>query len=178
MEEIKNYRLREFLEQPAELQANYERILSKIQPLDVKRTLWDLKLKHIEELKQSGLEDGEVLLKIIGKMNRLKVSEVLEMRIITYFRALLSLKEQFEQILKAEKALIPKHTNLKWEMVDGPKRMAKYGIYNTVIPLSKQLNKSFKGVLNMSFSEVYTVLMYNKDNSDLQHEMNNIKLGQ
>lgn len=173
---IKDYTLKEFAMQPEELQAEYTRLLSFSEPLETNKTIWDLKLKHIDRLKTSELQDFEVIVKTIAKMQGVPASKIWSSRITVFFRLFNSLKEQLEGLVNAENALVPAHSNTKWEIVEGSKRMQKFGIYNTLIPLAKQLNTTIKGVNNMVYAEVFTILLRDKTLSDLQHEMNDIKL--
>lgn len=173
---IENFKLFDFLHKPDDLQVEYTKLLMCINPVDTKRALMDLKLKQVERIKLSKLSDMELIIKTISKLQRTDINSVLEMRITDFFPLLVSLKNELEVLVRAESQLVPSVPNLKWEIVNGSKRIAKFGIYNTLIPLSKQLGVTMKEVNNMKYSEVFTVLYSNKVNQDLQREMNEIKL--
>lgn len=172
---VKDYTLKQFVQQPEEIQTEYSRLLAFSQPLEPKRTLWELKLKHIDRLKASQLQEFDVIVKTIAKMQKVSKRDVWNYRITHFFRLVNAMKEQLERLLIAEKSLAPAQGNVKWEMVGGSQRMHKYGIYNTLIPLAKQLNKTLEEVYCMEFQEVFTILSYNKTLADLQQEMNDIK---
>lgn len=173
---IKDFTLSDFARQPEEIQSEYTRLLSFSEPLETSRSLWDLKLKHIDRLKTSELQDFDVLVKTIAKMEGVSPAKVWDSRITVFFRQLNYLKEQLKEVVKAEDALIPGNINVKWEMVEGSKRMQKFGIYNTLLPLAKTLNTTIRGVNNMVYSEIFLILLRDKTLSDIQHEMNEIKI--
>ena len=86
------------------------------------------------------------------------------------------LLDQFEKLVKSEQQLVRKDLDIRSQIVNASERMQKFGIYNTLIPLATQLNVSLKDVNNMKYSEVFTILLYNKEVEEIQKEMNDIKI--
>ena len=153
-------------------------ILKYLPGSKTKREVFHMKLKHVEMIKTNifNNDDADVI-KVVSKVQKMKVHEVLEMRIIDFFKVLNSIKEQIEQIAKAEEnKLTSDNVNVKWEMVQGSKRMAKYGIYNTLDDLTGRRIWMNETIMNLPYSEVFTILCKRKDEMELQKEMDSIKL--
>ena len=79
--EILNYRVKDFIKLDLDSQNQYTKLLILSKPLPGKKDLWDLKLKHIEQLKTCGFEDFTFLAKIISKMYAICIQKVLYFRI-------------------------------------------------------------------------------------------------
>lgn len=173
---IKDYVLEDFVKLGEAEQIELSRLLTYTKPIETKKDLFELKLKHVEELKDEGETNFEIFVKTIARMEGVKPKNIWKMRITEFFGKINYLKEKLKQLIDAEKSLSPQHTDLKWEAVEGSKRMAKFGIYNVLIPLAKQLNTTIEGVFNMEYGEVFTVRYYNAAMSDLHKEMEGIKL--
>lgn len=176
MKEIKDYRLKDFLSLREADQIEYTRLLSYTKPIDTKKSLWDLKYKHVDRLKTEGLEDFNVFVDIVSKLQRINKKDVWNLRITEFFGLLNSLKEQLSKLVQAEKSLAPREPNVKWEAVNGSQRMAKFGSYNTLIPLAAQLNTTIEAVNNMAYSEVFTIKLYNTTMGDIHKEMQGLKI--
>ncbi|WP_431137468.1 hypothetical protein [Psychroserpens mesophilus] len=201
MEEIKNYKLKDFLKQPTELILEYVEILRLLKPIETKYDIYNLKLKEVEFIKENlNLTNDETIIEIISMvqgyedyvtpkwltkilpskvvqyLNAKKKRKVLNLRITEFFGLLNNVKNQLEQISKAEaSSLTSEHTNIKWEQVNGSERLQKFGIYNTLDALADGDILKYDAIMNLEYSEVFTKLLMNKTNSDLQHEMQNIK---
>lgn len=176
MKSIKNYSLKEFLQQDADLINSYLLYLKYLTPIPTKEELFHTAtLKQIDDLKTTQLKDFEILITVLACLQKTTVEEIYKLKILEFYPLLLSLTSQFETILEQEKALIPKHTNKKWEQVGGSKIMSKYGIYNTLDSLAKGDILKWKSIYELPYSEVFTKLLMEKDISDLQHEMTLIK---
>lgn len=199
--EIKNYKLKDFLKQPTELIFDYINVLKHLKPIDTNNEVWYLSLKEVEFIKENvGITNDESIIEIIGivqgyediklpkwlKMilpkriesyiNNSKKRKVLNLRIIEFFGLLNSVKEQLEQINNAElSSLVSSNPNMKWELVNGSDRLKRFGIYNALENLSDGDILKWDKIRELQYSEVFTKLLMNKVNSDLHHEMQNIK---
>lgn len=174
---IDNFKLKDFLLQPKELIQQYIVILTYKPPIPTRQEVFHMKLKHVEMIKTNiyNNDDADVI-KVVAKVQKMKVGEVLNMRIVEFFGLLNSIKKQVERIALAEEnKLSATHTNIKWETVNGSKRMAKYGIYNTLDDLTGERIWLNETIMNLPYSEVFTTLCKRKDRADLQREMDAIK---
>lgn len=175
--EIENFKLIDFLNQDPQLIHDYSTLLSCISPAKTKREVIHMKLKHVELIRNTLSSGTDIdLIKAVAKVEKIKRSMVLDIPIIRFFAIVNAIKKQFEKIVRAEESsLTPKHINQKFEMVDGSKRMAKFGIYNTLESISNGNALEYRKYMNMSYSEVFTILLMRKEASDIQTEMNQIK---
>ncbi|KQC33399.1 hypothetical protein AAU57_08790 [Nonlabens sp. YIK11] len=177
MEEIKNYKLVDFLKQDRTLIDDYVSILSHSLPVPTKKELWFMKLKHVEFIKQNiNSTDDDSIIQILKLTEGIKKKEVLNMTITKFFGKINSVKQQLETISKAEQQLESDHINPKWEAVDGSKRMAKFGILNILDNLANGDILKWEKVKNLQFSDVFTKLLMDKTKNDIQIEMNNVKI--
>lgn len=174
---IENFKLKEFLRQKPELIKKYIVALQFMEALPTKKEVFHLKMKHVEFIKENLYSDEDAnLIQIIARVEGVKVSKVLNMEIIKFFRLVTSVKEQLTRIQNAERvSLSPSEDNIKWIAVDGDAKMSKFGIYNTLEKLSKGDILKHKAILNLKYSEVFTVLYMKKTMSELQTEMDRIK---
>lgn len=174
---IENFTLKEFLMQDTKLVNEYIVALSYLKPCKTKRTVFHMKLKHVELIKKklySGQDND--LIKIVGKVQGISKEEVIELPIIEFFRLMASIREQMEVIARAEESsLTPSEVNFKWAAVDGDKIMAKFGIYNTLESLSGGDALKYKKYMEMAYSEIFTILFMRKTASELAKEMDEIK---
>lgn len=175
--EIENYKLKDFLRKDRSIIERYVVALQYLNPEDTAREVFHMKLKHVEFIKKnlySGNDEG--LVKIVAKVQRIKIKEVYEMRIVEFFSIISSVKKQIDIILRAENSsLSPNEVNYKWEMVEGEKKMAKFGIYNTLESLSGGDALKYKLYMEMEYSEIFTILYMRKTAAELQREMDKIK---
>lgn len=175
--EITNYKLKDFLIQPRELIQEYITILGYAKKIETKKEVFQMKLKHVEMIKENLYSNNDAdLIKVIAKVQSTEIKDVLEMPILEFFGILNSVKEQIETIARAEeRGLQSNHVNVKWETVQGSKRLAKYGIYNTLKKLAGTKIWEYKKLMNCKYSEVFTLLMLLKDENDIQLDMDQIK---
>ncbi len=176
--EIENFKLKEFYTQSKQLINEYIHLFQYLKPLITKKEVLHLKLKHVEFIKTNLYSDNdENLIKIISLVQKIKKKEVYEMPIIEFFRLILSVKKQIKQISDAEQSsLTPDEINIKWEMVGGSEKMRKFGIYNTLEHLANGDILKYKEILNLPYSEVFTVLLMKKTASELSRKMDKIKI--
>ena len=175
--EIENFKLIDFFKQTPELINKYVIILKYIPGKKTKRAIFNMKLKHVERIKQT-IDSGEDhdLIVIVSKVQKITKKAVFELPIIEFFGIISSVREQMKVILAAEEnGLTSSHTDFKWESVNGSERMAKFGIYNTLESLSGGDALKYKAYMNMNYSEVFTILLMRKEAADLQREMSLIK---
>lgn len=175
---IENFKLIEYLNQPPEIIEGYLIALRYLKPLETEQEVFHMTLRDVEFIKNS-IDSGEdrVLIEIISKVQKCTEEEVLDLPIINFFGLLNSVRKQLKVILTAEEnALTPSEVNVKWEAVEGTQRMSRFGIYNTLESLSGGDALKYKLYMKMSYSEVFTILFMRKTASDLQREMNSIKL--
>lgn len=180
MKEIINFKLKEFLNQDPELIQEYIVALQYLKPIETVKEVFHLKLKHVEHIKQNlySNQDSE-LIKIVARVQGLKLKEVFEMKIVEFFGIISSIKVQIDTIAKAEdNRLSPTEINFKWEAVEGDEKMSKFGIYNTLENLSGGDILKYKKIMNLPYSEVFTTLLMKKTASELQKQMDKIKTKQ
>lgn len=174
---IENFKLIEYLNQPPEVIEKYLIALRYVKPGETVQEIYHMKLKHVEMIKNT-IDSGEDtdLIEIVSKVQKCTKEDVLDIPIIEFFSLLNSIRKQLKVILTAEdNALSPSEINVKWEMVEGTERMSKFGIYNTLESLSGGDALKYKQYMNMSYSEVFTILLMRKTAADIQREMNKIK---
>lgn len=174
---ITNYKLIDFMNQPPELIGQYLVVMKYIRPQATKCRILNMKLKHVEMIKQ-GINSGDDLdlIRMVSKIQGIKKKAVLELPIIYFFGLIASIKEQVSLIIKAEEnGLTPCYTDLKWEAVNGSERMSRFGIYNTLESLSGGDALKYKKYMNMDYSEIFTILLMRKTASELKYEMSQIK---
>lgn len=174
---IENYKIKDFLRKSPELISEYMVAFQYLKPIQTKKEVFHLKLKHVEFIKENiySSEDNAIL-KVITKVQGIKLKEVFEMEILTFFGLFQSVKQQLEAIATAEEyRLAPNSVDVKWETVNGAKRMSVFGIYNTLDNLANGDILKYKKIMNLEYSEVFTVLCLKKEAAELQKEMSAIK---
>lgn len=197
MQEIKNYKIKNFLRQSPELIAEYVQILGFINPIQTNKEVYHLSLRKVEFIKENlnnstddslleimamvqGYEDKKIIKKlpkfIVNLFQLSAKSKVLNLRIVDFFGLLNSVKEQISDINNAESsALVSTHTNIKWEQVGGSDRLQKFGIYNSLYSLSDGDILKWEQIMELPYSEIFIKLLMDKENGDLQIEMQNIQ---
>ena len=174
---IENFKLIEFLNQSPELIQEYIIALRYIKAKETKRKVLLMKLKHVEYLKENVNSGNDLdLIKVVAKVQKCTKEIVLDMPIIEFFGILNSIREQIKVIVTAEVNALTPEVNLKWDIANGAERMAKFGIYNTLESLSGGNALEYKAYMNMTYSEVFTILLMRKTSSDIQREMGDIKI--
>jgi hypothetical protein len=165
------------MNQPREVVEKYLIILRHINTVETKRQLFNMKLKHVEFVKNNmNSNDDKDMIEIVSKVQKCTNEEALDIPIIEFFGLLNSIRKQLEIIMTAEEnALVSSKVNIKWEMVEGSQRMSKFGIYNTLDKLTHKKPHLYKLYMNMIYSEIFTILLKWKTEEEIQEEMNNIK---
>jgi hypothetical protein len=170
--EINNYKLKEFLQQSPELIEEYSTILTLSNPTPTKHNLQDLKFSEVEFVKQNlGKEDA--LEEVFDLMDN---SELLEIKVVQFYGKLNFIKEQLEQVVRVEEEhLTSKHTDFKWEAVEGSKRLSGLGILPLVDSLAQGDILKYDEILNLPYTTVLKKLILDTLKSDIQKDMDKIK---
>lgn len=177
MKTIENFKLIEFFNQDKTLIEEYLVALGYIKPIETEQELFHMKFKHVELVKSAfKSQDNVELIEAVSKVQKVEKEAVLDMRIIKFFGIVNSIKKQLEALLHAESVrLVPDIINPKWEAVNGSEKMSKFGIYNTLEALSGGDILKYKEIMNLEYSEVFTVLYMRKTSAELKEQMNKIK---
>lgn len=174
---IENFKLIEYLNQPIEVIEKYLIALRYLKPIETEQEVYNMTLGEVEFIKNN-IDSGEDanLIEIVSKVQKCTKEEVLDIKIIKFFGLINSIREQLKVILTAEEnALTPNEVNMKWELVEGSQRMSKFGIYNTLESLSGGDPLKYEAIMNMTYSEVFTILLMRKTASEIQSEMNKLE---
>lgn len=177
MTDIINYKLKTFLRKDTELIQNYITLLSHLVPVPVKKEVFYMKLKKVQDIKEL-VADGTLmsLIKVVQMTDKVSDEDILEMKILDFFPRVNDVIRQLKEIRHAEEvSLQSKHSSFKWEAVNGSERMSKFGIYNTLDNLAKGKIWKYKKILNLSYADVFTKLYMDTVKGDLDNEMNTIK---
>lgn len=175
--EMFNFKLKEFAQQSEELVLEYLNILS-YKKGNTKNKIFHLKVKEVDYIKKHIFsENDNVLIEIVAKVQDLSKKDVYNLGIIQFFSILNSIKEQIIELSKKEvNALTPNKKNIKWELVNGSKRVEKFGILNTLESLANKDLSKYEEIKNMKYSFVFGVLAMRKVYKDISDEMDAIKL--
>lgn len=152
-------------------------LLKFLKPVDTKRRLFDLKLRDVQDTKDS-LSEGtfEELIKCVSIVEDIDTDAVLKMRIVDFWGRIMSIKKQIEDINHMERvSLTSEHANYKWEAVNGGERMSRFGIYNTLDTLSGGDILKYEAVYDLPYADVFTKLYMNRLKGDLEIEMSQLK---
>lgn len=173
--ELTDHKFQDFIKTSFENQRKTLDILLLSNPIVPKKELVDLKLKHIDKLKETKGQDLIFIVKIISILLGIKKKDVYLHKISDIAPYIVYVRNALDNIINAESNLIGDSDNLKWDMVRGSERMSPLGIYNTLIPLAEQFSTTIDTIYNMPYSDIYAICMYNKIKSELHKEMSNIK---
>lgn len=173
---ITNYKLKEFLKQPIEIIQSHLEVLRYHQAIITKKTIYHLPLKDVEFIKENiGGQDDDKIIEIIEMVQSIRRKDVLNLRITDFFGIFNSIKNQITTIVDAEESLTSEHINVKWETVEGSKRLSKFGLYNILDSLADGDILKYQSILELPYSDVFTKLLMNKTREDLNHEMSKLK---
>ena len=175
--EIENFQVQEYLIQDYDTQYDYAVLLSNLKPVSTNHEIFHMKLKYVDMIKQS-LSSGDIneIIEVVSMVQGVRVEAVKRMKIVDFFGLLNSIKEQITTIIDGESnALVSNHIDHNWDSVNGSEKMEKFGIYNTLWILSNGDPTKFEDIMEMSYSDVFTVLYMKKIQGDLEHQMNQIQ---
>lgn len=175
MDSIKNYKLKDFMLLDAETASEYINILKHLEPIQTKNRLINLNLGEVEFIKRSINDDAEIP-EIYQLLEGVKEVELMEMDIVRFYSLLNDIIQQIEGVLKAEEEhLTPTHTNVKWEAVEGSKRLSVMGVLPLVDNLANGDILKYDEIMKIPYQTVFNKLKLDTINSDLEYEMNKIK---
>jgi hypothetical protein len=182
---ITNFKLIDFLNQPEEIVHEYSIALSYVKPSETRNKLAKMTLRQVEYVKRVFSSGGDVrsLIKIVSDFQDITEEEVLDIEIIDFYMLVKAIKEQLMFIYKAENNAfkldefsIKSDVDLKWEIVGGSEKMAPFGIYNTLESLSGGDLLKYSKIMEMQYSEIFTILVMKKTALELRKRMDKIKL--
>lgn len=179
MKEIINYKLRAFLKQPESLIHEYSTLLSVLKPKPTKFQIFHMKYIEVEDIKalwRKAVTDESKMIEIIGKVNELTLTEVYELKIIDFFALVNSVKVQLLEIITAENTAFEGLENVKFEAVEGGRRLQKYGHLNVLDELSNNDITKHDVILEMPFSKVFAVRKRRHELALIERDMNKLKM--
>ncbi|MEJ4088228.1 hypothetical protein [Galbibacter orientalis] len=182
--ELKEYTFKEFLNlSDAELIDSYLFILEALKPL---KTLNNNPLKELINLSFGEVISAKLsltqptkegLIELIKIVSELTEDEIENLSIYTFYGVLNSLKEQIIAINEMEENnLVSKHTSVEWEMVDGSRRLSKYGVLNTIDKLAGGDILKYKDIEELPYQLVLSKLMLDTTKGDIEKDMSDLKL--
>ena len=178
MTELNNYTLNEFYNQDSELIQEYMEYLKHLEPVDTKHRIIDLKLNEVEFIKQN-LSNDDAIPEIIEYVQEVKQEEVGEMKIVEFFGYFHSIREQIETITRMEQEhLISNHVDIRWEAVEGSKKLSVLGILPTVDNLAQGDILKYDAILDLPYLTVFNKLRLDTLKGDLEREMSKVKVKQ
>ena len=174
MGSLTNYTLSEFLKQPLNVVQQYMEYLKYLQPIDTNIQAINLTVMQVDNFKIM-LDNPSInnMVEVVAAMNPKRA--IYEMKITEFFGLFNSVKKQFEDITKSEQHLVSVFPNEKFDMVEGGKKMQKFGIYNTLISLAEQFHTIPQEIEKWTYSYVFTILLYNVTKGDIQKQMEKLK---
>ena len=174
---IENHKLKNFVRQNPEDVKKGLVAMQYLKPIDTKIKVSNLSLEDVEFIKMNLYSSNdEDLLEIISKVEEISIAEVLNIRVLKFFGLVASVKAQVRNIYKAEQQLEPNEINLKWQLVNGGEKMAKFGIYNTLEYLTDGDRSKDEYWLKQKYQKVFAIMLQKKTAKDLSDAMNKIKL--
>ncbi|WP_067151030.1 hypothetical protein [Pseudotamlana agarivorans] len=175
MNTITNYILEDFLQQDDQLIKEYVEILVHLTPIETNIKLTDLTLREVETIKKT-ISDENEFINIISMVQGISEEEVLQLEIIEFFPLLKDVQNQLISLVNKEmNHLKPKYSDSRFEILDGSKRLEKFGVYNVVNSLANGDILKFDSILDLKYSVVFVKLYLDKEIQDLQHEINKMK---
>ncbi|MFI8379621.1 hypothetical protein [Leeuwenhoekiella sp. NPDC079379] len=171
MDSIKNYSLQEFLKQSPKVIEDYLNVLKHLEEGKLKTQLADLTLREVELLKKS-IDDEDEIINVVSIVEKLSEEQVLKLKILEFFPLVKAIRSQLEKLIaREENNLTPKFPDEKFELVEGGKRLQRFGIWNVVNSLAGGDILKFDAILNLKYDKVFTKLLLDKELNDIQHEI-------
>jgi len=180
VDKINNYKLRDFLKKDEKLIEEYATMLSFIEPIPTKNELFYMPLEDVDFIKRSIAKiDLPLMVAILEKCNDLSEEEVMAMPIVSFYGNIRSVKLQLDKILTLEEEKLSSSVpNLKWESVDGSKRLSPFGIHNTLDKLSGGDILKWDAIKKLPYDLVFVKLFMDRVRGDIDYEMSKIKTKQ
>ena len=177
MDTIRNYKLRKFLKLPEKKAVEYMYVLALCKPQETLREVFYLTVGQVQEIREK-MSQGLLndLIDVVGIVQDKTEEAVLDIKILDFFGYVKSVKEQIETIERAEQtALSSTVPNHKWELVNGSKRLEKFGIYNLLETISKGDIFKWEAAKQLSYADVFVKLHRDTVMDEINYEMSQIK---
>lgn len=148
-----------------------------IKPSTETPDIFNLKFIDVENIKEyMGRGKDKEAIKCLALVLGKDEEDILELRLSEFFAHLNSIKEQLTVIIQAEqRGLQSKYPDVKWEAVEGSKKMAEFGIYNTLDLVSNGDITKWEDIKQLPYSTVFIKLRMITKKGDLEKEMMKIK---
>jgi len=177
MDSLVNYKFKDFLTIDPKVAEEYIDFLAYLKPKETAQQVFYMTLGEVQDIRdlmqQGRLDD---LKEIVKKVQKLNEDEIGQMRIVDFFGLSRSIKDQIEEIARAERtSLTGKAYNQKWEAVNGAEKLAKFGIYNVLDKLAKGDIFKYEKALKLIYADVFTKLYRDTVIDDLEYEMSKMK---
>lgn len=174
--EIINYKLRDFLVQDITLIEEYANILRLVEPIPTVNKLQDLKLREVEFIKKN-IGNQQAIPRIFNYMEGINEDKVMDMTITTFYGLMNSIVKQLENLLGMEEQhLTANHSDMKWEAVDGSKRLSVLGILPMVDNLAGGDILKYEQILDLPYLTVFNRLRMDVIKADIQHDISKLKI--
>ena len=191
MEKIINYKLNEFLKLNDELLIQeYSAILEHLRPLkelNNPRARWynkkskKLQIKAIRELSFGDVtlartlyneQQNEGVFQIIKMITGLEEKEVLGLTILEFYGIISNIKQELTEINNLElNELQDDSFDFNLEAVNANKRMARFGVLNTINVLAKEDVLKWSEIENLPYLTIFTKLLMDKEKNNIQREL-------
>lgn len=191
MEEFTNYTLSELYRLP-EIESDktveeIEAILSRygamaefMPKLKTKRDLFSMTLREVDQVKtilSSEDTTEEEIFSLVELFQGIKAGKAKYLDFQRFYGYLNHIREQVRLLYEREDAIFNTgEIDKKWMAVNGSERMGVYGIYNTLDELSNGDITKYDAIMDMEYSEIFTILAMRRTKTQLQKEMHNLKL--
>ena len=173
--EIKNYKLRDFLEIRGSEIERYTNLLKYLDPTPTKHEIKDLTFREVESIKQI-IRDSDSLPEVFKYMQGIDEEEFLNLKVVEFYGMYNYITKQLENLIHMEeRELIPEHSDYKWEAVEGSERLSVMGILPTIDKLAQGNILLYEEILSLPYLTVFNRLRMDKIKGDIEHDMNKIK---
>ena len=175
MQDIINYKLKDFLNKEASIIESYSRLLKHLDPIPTKNKLQNLSLRQVETIKQ-GLNDPEALPEMFEYIEGISIDKFEDLRIIEFYGLLNDIVKQIENLVgMEEQELVSTHTDYKWEAVEGSERLAVMGILPMINDLANNDILKYELILDLPYLTVFNRLRMDRIRGDIEKDMQKIK---
>ena len=175
MQDINNYKLKNFLKQDEVLIESYSNLLKHLDPVPTKHKLQDLSLRQVETIKQ-GLNEPDVLPEVFEYIQEIKKEEFEDIRIVEFYGLLNDITRQIKNLVgMEEQELVSEHSDFKWEAVDGSKRLGVLGILPMIDTLAGGDILKYEQILDLPYLTVFNTLRMRRIQGDIERDMQKVK---
>lgn len=175
--EITNYKLKDFIKLDANTIEETAGVLAHLKPSPTKKELFYCSLTFVDFVKRKlGKGELEPMIEIIKELQELSEAEVMDMTVVDFYGTIKAAGQQLRDLLSLEQTrLESKHGNFKWEAVEGSKRLAPFGLYNTLDNLSKGDITKWELIKNLPYDQIFTKLFMDTVRADIEEDISKIK---